>query len=183
MTNRVEVPINEIQPEAALRAYLATQGVSDTSGLELLRLVRAASYAYDAILTEQMRDAQLSGPRWRLLLHLLLAETHGHSAVNPTQLSRYQRVSKNTISAHLRALEAQGLIERELDPDDRRQFRIRLSEAGRTLIERSTPEHMAFLNGLANELSPLERSTLTELLTRLLASLKVNAACGAHDEE
>jgi DNA-binding MarR family transcriptional regulator len=171
--------LDHAEAHAVLRHYLADAGVDDTDGLELLRLVRMTGLAYDAILGQRMRDAQLSGPRWRLLLRLLLAEKQGIGAVNPTQLSLSQNVSKNTISAHLRALEDQGLIERELDPDDRRQFRIRLSETGRTLIEASTPDHMTFLNQLASDLSAEDRSTLTLLLNRLLRSLHAHGGCSS----
>ena len=180
MTNLVEEKHEVLQADihaSLLEDYLAEQGLSDTSGLELLRLVRMASHAYDTILNEQMRDSHLSGPRWRLLLHLRLAEKRGVPSVNPTQLSKFQHVSKNTISAHLRALEEQELIERELDPNDRRQFRIRLSDHGRKLIDESTPTHMIFLNELVSELSVSERAELADLLSRLLGSMRENTQC------
>lgn len=84
-----------------------------------------------------MRTEQISEQRWRLLLRLLLEEQHGNPHVNPTHLANTQQVSKNTISSLLRSLEEQRLIERTLDQDDRRQFHIRLTEAGRQLVRDS----------------------------------------------
>lgn len=127
--------------------------------------------AYDVLLETQMRDDNLSIPRWRLLVHLYAAELSGEGAVSPTQLSHAQNVSKNTISALLRSLEEDGLIERELDREDRRQFRIRLSAAGRELICRATPRHVRYLNELVADLEPDEIGRLQTLLAKLHASL------------
>jgi DNA-binding MarR family transcriptional regulator len=107
--------------------------------------------------------------------------------VRPTQLSRSQQVSKNTISTHLRSLEEQGLILREIDPADRRQFRIRLSDAGRLLVERATPGHISFLNQLTTGLTLQEIEQLQHLLQRLHQSLldhcQGGTTCGAASEE
>jgi DNA-binding MarR family transcriptional regulator len=146
-------------------------GIEEVHGVELLRLVKLTAGAYDVVMAERMRDEDLSAPRWRMLLRLWVEEQAGNESLSPTQLSHAQRVSKNTISSHLRSLEEQDLIERELDADDLRQFRIRLTERGRDLVRRSTPGHMSFLNDLAVDLSPHEVETLQLLLQKLHGSL------------
>ena len=118
-----------------------------------------------------LRDAQLSGPRWRLLLHLHVAEYTGKTSLSPTELSSLQVVTKNTISSLLRSLEDQGLIERTLDPNDRRQFQIGLTDEGRDLVRTSTPQLMAYLNQLTSGLSSDEISQLQALLDKLHRSL------------
>ena len=84
---------------------------------------------------------------------------------------RSQRLSKNTISAHLRHLEEQGLIEREIDPDDLRTFRIQLSEEGRRLMNESLPVHIRFLNRLSDSLTAEEIEQTEILLGKLHDSL------------
>ncbi len=150
---------------------MAEHGITDTQGVEVMRQVRRIASAYDVIIEAQTRAENLSAPRWRLLLHLYMAELAGDADVSPTQLSKFQNVSKNTVSSLLRSLEDQGLIERDLDRDDRRQFHIRLSEAGRDLIRSSTPSHMAYLNELVADLLPADIAALSELLQRLHVSL------------
>ena len=59
--------------------------------------------------------------------------------MSPTHLSRCQSVSKNTISSLIGGLEEQGLVERELDRDDKRVFRIHLTDAGRQAVRRPRP--------------------------------------------
>lgn len=155
----------------AFRQLLTEHGIGATHGVDLMRWIRMLANAYDVLLETQMRDDNLSIPRWRLLVHLYAAELSGEGAVSPTQLSHAQNVSKNTISALLRSLEEDGLIERELDREDRRQFRIRLSAAGRELICRATPRHVRYLNELVADLEPDEIGRLQTLLAKLHASL------------
>jgi DNA-binding MarR family transcriptional regulator len=168
-------------PISLFRELLAEQGILELHGVELVRLIHRIANTYESITSERMSVDNLSEPRWHLLIRLWIMERLGAPCVRPTQLSKSQQVSKNTISAHLRALEEQGLIERELDPDDRRQFRIRLSDAGRTLVQAATPGHVRFLNSLTADLTPAEIDQLLALLHRLHSSLvhhgKVEAKC------
>jgi DNA-binding MarR family transcriptional regulator len=139
--------------------------------MDLMRQIKMLSHLYGMLISAHMRDAQLSAPRWRLLLHLYMAEQMGGTSLSPTELSRLQLVSKNTISSLLRSLEEQGLIERSLDLKDRRQFQISLANEGRELIRTSTPDHVAYLNQLADDLTPEEIVQLDGLLGKLIASL------------
>ena len=100
-----------------------------------------------------------------------MAEQMDQASLSPTELSRLQLVTKNTISSLLRSLEEQGLIERTLDVKDRRQFQIHLTDEGRDLIRASTPEHVIYLNQLAGDLTPDEITQLDELLHKLRVSL------------
>lgn len=155
-----------------LAELLAESGVNGLQGVEVLRLVRAVNNAYDSLLTDTMRNGPVTPPRWRILLRLWLEEQMGCSTVNPTHLSRTQQVSKNTISEHLRGLEEAGLIERELDRADRRQFKIRLTEQGRAVVQSCTPGHVQRLNDLIACLTPLESEQLIGLLGKLHNALQ-----------
>jgi DNA-binding MarR family transcriptional regulator len=169
--------------QQAFHQLLQQLGVEEAHGLELVHWIHILANTYESITDERMREHNLSQPRWSLLLRLWGAEQVGVPCVRPTQLSRTQGVSKNTISSHLRSLEDQGLIERELDPTDRRQFRIRLSAAGRALVQAATPDHVRFLNSLTAELTIAEVDQLLQLLHRLHRSLirqsGLDVHCGA----
>jgi DNA-binding MarR family transcriptional regulator len=181
MTKQERKP--QFGPHESIRRYVAELGVESTHGADLMRLVRSAGHLYDAIMTAKMRDEQLSIQRMRLLWRLFGHECQGGEWLNPTQLSKGLGISKNTVSAHIRALEESGLLEREVDSDDLRQFQIRLSEAGRELLRRLTPGHITFMNDLIQELAPDEIEQLQQLLMKLLASLHrhgcaPNGECG-----
>ena len=154
------------------RELLAESGLDHVHGMEILRLIKMCAGAYDRILGERMRDEEISLPQWRVLIRLYLAERNGQAALTPTDLAHSQRLSKNTISAHLRALEKSRLIERQLDPNDLRAFLIRLTTYGRSLVRTRTPQHFKFLNELIAQLSPEECELLQRLLTKLVDSLQ-----------
>ncbi len=165
---------NQSSPDgyrAVFTRLLAEVGVTETHGLELLRLVKMCNGAYDTILGEQMRQESVSSPQWRLLVRLLVAEQGADKSLTPTELARSQRLSKNTVSAHLRSLEERGLIEREIDPDDLRAFRIQLSEEGRRIVRHSLPTHIGFLNHLTGDLASADIEQLEILLEKLHRSL------------
>lgn len=147
-------------------------GAVDPSGLELARLVHVVANQYDALGVGHAKSKGFSGPRWRLLLRLMAEERQGNNAgLSPSYLSRCQDVGKNTISALLRGLEEQGMIERALDQEDRRFFRIRLTDAGREQIQTRAPVWLERLNGLSAGLSPDEKAELIRLLAALHGSL------------
>lgn len=147
-------------------------GGADLGGMELVRLVGMVANAYASAVDENLRDAGLSWPRLGLLLRLMAEERCGIAdGLSPTHLSHHQNVSKNTISALLRGLEEQGLIERTLDSDDRRVFRIRLTDAGRQVIQAHAPGHIRLMNKLASGLTAEEQQQLTTLLAKLHRSL------------
>lgn len=161
-------------PHAVAIRSLVQSLASDegTQGLELFRLLHMATNTIDAAGDERLRELNLSGPRWVLLLRLLAEERCGCAeGISPTHLSQRQNVSKNTISTLLRGLEEQGLIERTLDPTDRRGFRISLTDAGRELVATTAPKHIAFLNGLLSGLTKEETTQLIALLEKLYRTL------------
>jgi len=154
-----------------MKNIIASFGVEDADGAELSRLIKHIAIGYETAIKAQMKDERLSGPRWRVLLHLYIAEEKGKPGVSPTDLSQSRGVSKNTISTLLRSLEEQGLITRSIASHDRRSFVIQLTEAGRALIRERSPQHLMFLNELASDLAPEERQQLIILLRKLYQSV------------
>lgn len=157
-------------------------GEQDSSGMELFFLLQSVAHLSRLLDTRLGDEGELSGPRWRLLLSLLIdehrdehrGEHRGDKAgLTPTELSQSQRVGKNTISALLRGLETQGLIQRNLDSADLRTFRIRLTPAGRDYLRGAAPARVQTLNRILSGLDLQEQARLTELLEKLQRSLFV----------
>lgn len=159
--------------QAHLRQHMRElAGLEDTSGIELFGLMRMLTNLCEAIEAQHTSESDLSGPRWALLMRLFAEEQHGRAeGICPSSLSRYQRVSRNTISALVRGLEEQGLVQRALDAHDRRRFRIQLTAEGRELIRSTAPKRIQYLNRMVSGLSGPERQQLIDLLTKLYRSL------------
>ncbi len=155
-------------------------GLEDTTGFEIFGLVRALNHIYDSAENRGAESPDLSGPRWRLLALLLHHEQLGKKkGLTPTALSHMRGVSKNTISSLLRGLEEQGYIRRELDPEDRRVFRIRLTDAGLAVAKSLAPAQAAYISRLASDLSAGEREQLISLLGKLFRSVLNNSGLHA----
>jgi DNA-binding MarR family transcriptional regulator len=170
MQNQMNMMLDVVRDE--LRSI---SGIEDTTGVELAQEIRLASNLYAAASAQPEAGEEMSGARWYVLLYLSLAEKLGNAeGVTPTALSKYQNISKNTISSLLRGLEEQKLIERKLDEADKRFFRIRLSAAGRELVNRETPMRIAYTNQISSGLSEDEKRQLIDLLTKLNHSLIAN---------
>lgn len=171
--------ITKMRARIEHHAHTVGGGIAD--GFIISALVHILANLYDNL--EGPGDDDLTGPRLGVLARLVEEERRGNAeGLTPTVISRYQHVSRNTVSALLRGLEQQGLIERRLDENDRRLFRIRITESGRLTVAERAPAWIERANRIAAGLTPEERAELIDLLSKLFVSIHENAtppdACG-----
>lgn len=93
--------------------------------------------------------------------------------LTPTDLMDQTMVTSGAVTKRLDRLEGAGLVERRVSAGDRRSRIVALTDAGRELIDRAVPEHLANEARLLEPLSPSEQATLARLLGKLGASLGV----------
>ena len=154
---------------------LELSGAQTINGFELTRMIKIVSSLYDMTFASTIKEAEISGPRFGILMGLYINEKIGRtSGINPTFLSKMQNVNKNTISSLISGLEEQGLIYREIDPEDRRAFRIKLTEEGRLLTTKQAPIYIEYMNASASGLTLDEQTQLLQLLNKLIDSLRSN---------
>jgi MarR family transcriptional regulator for hemolysin len=80
-------------------------------------------------------------------------------------------VSGATVTHHLNALEAQGLVRRWRDDANRRVQRVELTDEGAALFERLREVAARHDERLRSQLSDAETAQLAELLEKLRAGL------------
>jgi DNA-binding MarR family transcriptional regulator len=147
--------------------------IEDLSGVELFTSLARIAQLGEMIAMTHVNGSDVSIPRWRILLHLFIAEQFGNTkGLTPTMLSEFRQVSKNTVSSLLRGLEEKGLIQREMDPSDLRIFHIRLTDAGRQVVIDSAPPRLIGMNKMLSGLSREEIQQLLDLLRKLRGSLE-----------
>ena len=83
---------------------------------------RAATAAIDAAVRETGLDAD------EFAIYSVLASTEG---MTPTDLARWMAAPATTVSSYAARFTRRGHVERVPNPDDRRSYRLRLTEAGR----------------------------------------------------
>jgi DNA-binding MarR family transcriptional regulator len=151
-------------------------GTGNVQGIEISGLIRRLANIYDAIYNMDINGSEITGPRLSILIRLFIDEKIGRTeGLNPTFLSKLQNVSKNTISSLVRGLEDQGLVQRQNDTEDRRIYRLQLTDAGRNLIIEKTPRLVDYMNSMTDDLSSEEKSELIRLLEKLIASVIVHS--------
>jgi DNA-binding MarR family transcriptional regulator len=79
-----------------------------------------------------------------------------------TALARAEQVTPATMSKLVSALEGEGLVRREPDPDDARAVRLHATAKARRILERGRAARTTFLDGLFGDLSDREREIVRE---------------------
>ena len=75
--------------------------------------------------------------------------------------------NQNTVKALVDRLLAQGLIERQRSPEDRRQMVLHVSEGGKVRLEELAPKEEAINGSVTAALSEEECAELLRLLTKI----------------
>jgi MarR family transcriptional regulator for hemolysin len=111
---------------------------------------------------EALAQADGSLPVWLVLLNLKSGR-----AANQRELAAAVGVTEATLTHHLNAMEASGLLTRRRDPDNRRVHVVELTDDGEEAFTRLRNAAVAFDRRLRRGLSAEELATLEGLLTRL----------------
>ena len=83
------------------------------------------------------------------------------------ELGEKTLVTKGTLTGVLERLEAKGILERKLNPEDARSQMIGLTQAGQTLFEKVFPAHLNHLDKAFQKLSAKEIVEITSSLQLL----------------
>ncbi|MFJ8815129.1 MarR family winged helix-turn-helix transcriptional regulator [Amycolatopsis thermoflava] len=91
--------------------------------------------------------------------------------LTPSQLSAALMLTRAGMTSRLDRLEAAGLVERTLDPADRRSFRVRLTDKGFATVDEAMTAHTANVTRLLSALDGTQLGALDDLLRILLRAL------------
>ncbi|TPL35277.1 winged helix-turn-helix transcriptional regulator [Mesorhizobium sp. B2-4-6] len=127
-------------------------------GMNLARTSKVVAQAFDAALA----DTGGTLPVWLTLLSVKSKEL-----ANQRELAGMIGIQGATLTHHLNAMEAQGLLTRRRDPENRRVHQVALTEAGETLFERLRLAAVAFDKRLRAGIPDDKLSEFTEVLAAL----------------
>ena len=139
-----------------------TEGFRVPIGLRLNQVARTVGRAFDDALVE----AGGSLPIWLILLNLKIRKP-----ANQRELAGAVGVREATLTHHLNALDARGLVTRTRDADNRRIHVVELTEAGEAAFTRLAQAAAAFDARLRAGLEDADLDRLGELLVRLAANV------------
>lgn len=134
----------------------------------IARLARARSHI-DAELARLFSAHGLSAPSFAVLVTLARLADEG---VSQRRLMEELGLTSGTMSVRIDRLEAQGLVNRRVDPSSARNTLISLTARGRELVETVLPAHLRNERRLLSALSPAELDALAGLLRKLLVEFE-----------
>ena len=142
--------------------------LSDKEYLQINQALFSLTHTYESrSTTEEQRNPTgltLSG---RSVLMVL-----GQFApLNSRQLSGIMDINPGTISVYVQRLVKKGLVQKEQDQDDRRNWLLQLTEAGQAAYQGTVTGAVAYTRDFLSALSESEQRTLHRLLLKTSHSL------------
>jgi DNA-binding MarR family transcriptional regulator len=103
----------------------------------------------------------------RVLMCVKRATCADSSDIKVSEISRLLQVTSPTVTQILKSLEAQQLIERHLDPADRRSVGITLTKKGAEITDQATKAFITSIQNLVKFLGEEDSNQLAELLLKV----------------
>ena len=107
---------------------------------------------------------------WPLLGRLARA-----GSMRVADLAEFAGLDASTVSRHVRALEDDGLVARDTDPDDRRAASVRITDLGRAFVQEALQIRAQIIADATSDWSAADREQLADLMGRLAGALDPNA--------
>ncbi|HEU0317051.1 MAG TPA: MarR family winged helix-turn-helix transcriptional regulator [Solirubrobacteraceae bacterium] len=135
-------------------------------GLQLARTSHVVSQAFE----RAMAEAGGSASAWQVLLLVRSQQWDTQAG-----MAAAMGISGATLTHHLNALEARGLVRRWRDSSNRRVQQAELTDAGKALFDRLREVAVGHDARLRSKLTDAETELLAELLRKLQAGLEGRA--------
>jgi DNA-binding MarR family transcriptional regulator len=132
-----------------------------------LRLLSCTNRIETLVRQRMQASFQTTLPRFDLMAQLERA----HQGLKMSELSQRMMVTGGNITGITDGLEKEGLVVREVDSNDRRVYRVRLTSEGERQFRRMAAEHEQWIIELFDGLGSRPKEELTGLLGKLKEGL------------
>jgi DNA-binding MarR family transcriptional regulator len=107
------------------------------------------------------------------ILHTIDACGRRGERASTTWLSGHLKMNKSSVSQTLSAMEEKGWILRSLDPDNRRQTIIELTDEGRKMVAEIYRSMLISISRVLERMGPDNAERFVDMIELFLASVKV----------
>jgi len=128
-----------------------------------LRLLTCTQIVEKQVRSQLRERFETTLPRFDLMAQLERAP----QGLKMSELSQRMMVTGGNVTGITDGLEKEGLVIREVDPADRRVFRVKLTAEGQKQFRRMAGEHEQWIIGLFDGMSAKQKNQLTDLLGEL----------------
>ncbi|MFD1825700.1 MULTISPECIES: MarR family winged helix-turn-helix transcriptional regulator [Mumia] len=161
-TTQPRLPFDPIERAGALW----TEHFGDATAMRLATSIMRVQQLLLAELDAALKPYDITFARYEALV-LLTFSREGYLPLS--KIGERLMVHPTSVTNAIDRLEAQGLVRREPDPDDRRRTRARITDEGRALVGEAT-KALTSIEFAITGLSPAEQDQAFDLLRRLRAS-------------
>ncbi len=159
--------LSRLPKDDALLAFAQRTKDADVGAVESLLVLQGAADSVNRALERFLARYGVSPARFFVLL-LLLDAPEGRK---PSELARGMGVRKATITGLLEGLEGDGLVRRVPDVQDRRAFRILLTQVARGLMEGVLKEYYRHVGTWFGGVSGGGRRTIEGVLASIVEKI------------
>lgn len=153
---------------AVVRQWQTVRPDLDTGPMEIIGRVNRCAALLQQAEDAPLRRVGLSRPEFDLLGAL---RRTGHE-LTPGELARETFSSGAAVTKRVKQLTERGLVERRVDTRDRRVAHLRLTDAGRDLVDGVMPEQLTYESAVLSALDDGSQGELADLLGELLSRLE-----------
>lgn len=139
---------------------------ADLSPLEVFSRISRLSRLLDRARTDAFADHDIAA--WEFDVLAALRRAGDPYELSPGRLLRETLVTSGTMTNRVDRLVARGLVSRSPDPDDRRGVLVRLTDAGRQVVDGALESLLLREHALLRGLDATQRRQLSELLRALM---------------
>lgn len=150
----------------AFLALLGAEKPQENARIGLCMKLLSTTERIDRSCATKLDTYQLSESR--LLVLMLLRE---HGALTPLQAAEMSGVTKASMTQQIRVLLKDGYITKVDVPEDKRQYRIELTQIGTEIVDSAFTTHTAWIQALTSTLSTNEMNQLDHILNKILQSV------------
>jgi len=101
------------------------------------------------------------------VMHLILLRAYRSPGTSQEEVARFYAIDKGSVARDALRLERMGCLRREIDPDDRRQYRLFSTPEGDRILPEIWENDEAFFRRISQGFSQAELEALAAMLKRM----------------
>lgn len=179
MPGNDRISVLEDEPQGQSSSSSAQKGLAEPPFRAVGFRVSSLGYAVSRRFRATLAPLRLEPREFALLRAVAASE-----GLSQQEIGERLQIPASRMVAFVDALENRGLLERRINPDDRRARALHLTSAGRRLLNRAITVAMTLEQALCAELTEDEREQLLDMLERVGAQIGLSPGThSAHVED
>ncbi|MDL2246533.1 MarR family transcriptional regulator [Methanobrevibacter sp. OttesenSCG-928-K11] len=133
-----------------------------SSDIQLGSLISMIHRSYTVYINNSIEDLDINASQIPFLFHI-----QKHNNISQEELSYNFNIDKGAVARALRKMEDQNIIKRKIDDDNRRRYKLSLTEKGEIISKKIIKIIDNWENRIYNKISYLSKEELHEILKQI----------------